>query len=162
MKYRWKKNMAAMMAVGHPEVKYVATALAADPIDLYNKVRKALEIGGPTFIHTLDPCPKGWGYDPKYSHEIGKLAVETGIWPLFEIENGKFRLTSTSARIASGELKRKPVREYIRRQTRFKHLTDKDIEYIQSKVDEMWEKWLIPGLIPLTKELPYPETTKTE
>ncbi|WP_243674761.1 hypothetical protein [Vulcanisaeta distributa] len=61
MKYRWKKNMAAMMAVGHPEVRYVATAIAADPIDLYNKVRKALEIGGPTFIHTLDPCPKGWG-----------------------------------------------------------------------------------------------------
>nr|WP_083805484.1 thiamine pyrophosphate-dependent enzyme [Vulcanisaeta moutnovskia] len=162
MKYRWKKNMAAMMAVGHPEVKYVATAMAADPIDLYNKVRKALEIGGPTFIHTLDPCPKGWGYDPKYSHEIGKLAVETGLWPLFEIENGKFRLTSTSARIASGEIKRKPVKEYIRRQTRFKHLTDEDIEYIQRKVDEMWEKWLIPGLLPLTKELPYPETTKAQ
>ncbi|MFP3216259.1 MAG: pyruvate synthase, partial [Vulcanisaeta sp.] len=61
----------------------------------------------------------------------------------------------------SGELKRKPVKEYIRRQSRFKHLTDEDIEYIQRKVDEMWEKWLIPGLIPLTKELPYPETTKS-
>lgn len=50
--------------------------------------------------------------------------METGIWPLFEIEDGKFRLTSTSARIASGEIKRKPVKEYIRRQSRFKHLTD--------------------------------------
>ena len=48
-----------------------------------NKIRKALELGGPTFVHTLDPCPKGWDYHPQYSQELGHLAVECGIWPLY-------------------------------------------------------------------------------
>src|SRR5207245_8873263 len=71
---RWKKNMAGMMAAGHPECRYVATVCASYAVEMMNKVRRALTIGGPTFIHSLDPCPKGWDYDPMLSHELGELA----------------------------------------------------------------------------------------
>src|SRR4029077_19046809 len=71
MHTRWKKNMPGMMAAGHPESRYIAAGCAAYAVDLMNKIRKALELGGPTFVHTLDPCPKGWDYHPQYSQELG-------------------------------------------------------------------------------------------
>ncbi|MBI3006999.1 MAG: pyruvate synthase [candidate division NC10 bacterium] len=151
MNRRWKKNMAAMLAAGHPTCRYVATVCASFAVDMMNKVRKSLSIGGPTFIHSLDPCPKGWDYDPMLSHELGELAVETGIWPLYEVEDGKLRFYSKSKAIVAGR-KRKPVREYLERQGRFAHFTEEDIEFFQKKTDEMWEKWLIPGVIPFTPE----------
>jgi len=150
---RWKKNVAGMLAAGHPECRYVATVCASYAVDMMNKVRKALSIGGPTFIHSLDPCPKGWDYDPMLSHELGELAVLTGIWPLYEVENGVLKLYGKTKAIAEGRQKRLPVREYLLRQGRFAHFTDEDIEYFQAKIDEMWEKWLIPGVIPFRKEL---------
>jgi len=70
---RGKKNTAGMLAAGHPECRYVATVDASYAVEMMNKVRKALTIGGPTFIHSLDPCPKGWDYDPMLSHELGEL-----------------------------------------------------------------------------------------
>jgi pyruvate ferredoxin oxidoreductase beta subunit len=150
---RWKKNVAGMLAAGHPECRYVATVCASYAVDMMNKVRKALSIGGPTFIHSLDPCPKGWDYDPMLSHELGELAVLTGIWPLYEVENGVLKLYGKTKAIAEGRQKRLPVREYLLRQGRFAHFTDEDIDYFQAKIDEMWEKWLIPGVIPFRKEL---------
>jgi pyruvate ferredoxin oxidoreductase beta subunit len=152
MHRRWKKNTAAMLAAGHPESKYVATICTSSPIEAMNKVRKALTIGGPTFIHSLDPCPKGWDYDPMYSHEIGELAIETGIWPLYEVEENTVKLYGKSRQIAKGLRKRKPVREYLERQGRFAHFIDEDFEYFQTKVDEMWEKWLVPGVIPFSND----------
>ena len=80
-----------------------------------------------------------------YSHELGELAVETGIWPLYEVEEHALKMYGKSRHIARGKVKRKPVREYLMRQGRFAHFVDEDIEYFQAKVDEMWEKWLIPG-----------------
>ncbi len=150
---RWKKNVAGMLAAGHPECRYVATVCASYAVDFMNRVRKALSIGGPTFIHSLDPCPKGWDYDPMLSHELGELAVETGVWPLYEVENGVLKLYGRTKAIAEKRAKRKPVREYLIRQGRFAHFTDDDIDYFQAKVDEMWERWLIPGVIPFRKEL---------
>ena len=150
MHTRWKKNTAAMLAAGHPECKYVATICTSSPIEAMNKVRRALTIGGPTFIHSLDPCPKGWDYDPMYSHELGELAIETGIWPLYEVEEGKVKLYGKSRQIAKGLRERKPVREYLERQGRFAHFIDEDFEFFQSKVDEMWDKWLVPGVIPFS------------
>ncbi len=89
MQKRWKKNVAGMLAVGHPTCKYVATACATfPPLDYMNKVRKALAMGGPTFIHTFDPCPKGWDYHPRYSHELGELGIKSGIFPLYEVIEG--------------------------------------------------------------------------
>lgn len=144
---RWKKNVAGMLAAGHPECRYVATVDASYPLEMMNRVRKALSIGGPTFIHSLDPCPKGWDYDPMQSHELGELAVETGIWPLFEVEDHVLKFYGKSKAIAQGR-PRKPVRDYLLRQGRFAHFADEDIAYFQQKVDEMWERWLLPGIAP--------------
>jgi pyruvate ferredoxin oxidoreductase beta subunit len=118
-----------------------------------NAVRKALSIGGPTFIHSLDPCPKGWDYDPMQSHELGELAVLTGVWPLYEVEKGVLRLIGKTRDIADGRLKRLPVRDYLNRQGRFAHFTEDDIAYFQSKIDDMWDHWLVPGVIPFRKQL---------
>jgi pyruvate ferredoxin oxidoreductase beta subunit len=125
--------------------------VSTNAVDTMNKVRRALSIGGPTFIHCLNPCPKGWDYDPKYSHEIGELAVETGVWPLYEIEDGKLKMYGKSQHIANGLLKRKPVSEYLLRQGRFAHLNDEDIALIQARTDAMWEKWAVPGVIAFAK-----------
>src|SRR5207244_2286003 len=108
---RWKKNMAGMMAAGHPECRYVATVCASYAVEMMNKVRRALTIGGPTFIHSLDPCPKGWDYDPMLSHELGELAIETGIFPLYEVEDGQVKYYGKTKALVEGR-ERKPVREY--------------------------------------------------
>ena len=110
----------------------------------------ALELGGPTFVHTLDPCPKGWDYHPQYSQELGHLAVECGIWPLYEVIDGVCNLTGPTRQIAEGRKKRKPVYEYLKRQGRFAHFLDEDVEHFQAQVDKMWTEWLIPGVIPFT------------
>ena len=152
MNTRWKKNMAGMLAAGHPGVRYVATVCASYALDMMNKVRKALSIGGPTFIHSLDPCPKGWDYDPMYSHELGELATECGIWPLYEIEDMKLKYYGKTKKLVEGRLKRKPVRDYLLRQGRFAHFIDEDFDYFQKKTDEMWEKWVLPGVFPVRPE----------
>jgi pyruvate ferredoxin oxidoreductase beta subunit len=153
MHHRWKKNMAGMMAAGHPTCRYVATVCMSFGLLAMNCIRKALAIGGPTFVHSLDPCPKGWDYDPFISHELGELAVATGIWPLYEVEDGVLRMLGKSKQIAQGRYKRQPVRDYLLRQGRFAHFIEEDIEYFQKKVDEMWEKWLLPGVIPFRTEI---------
>jgi len=144
---RWKKNVAGMLAAGHPECRFVSTVCASYALEMMNRVRKALSIGGPTFIHSLDPCPKGWDYDPMLSHDLGELAVETGVWPLFDVEEGILKFYGKSKAIAQGR-KRKPVQEYLLKQGRFAHFTDEDIGYFQKKIDEMWERWLLPGIAP--------------
>lgn len=149
---RLKKNMAGMMAAGHPECKYVATVCPSLAVDMMNKINKALTIGGPTFIHCLTPCPKGWGFDPSLSHQIGLLAIETGVWPLYEIENGKVQFYGRSKSIAQGG-GRNPVREYLQKQDRFAHLTEEDLDHFQSSIDEMWQKWMVPGVIPLRQRI---------
>ena len=153
MHHRWKKNMAGMIAAGHPTCRYVATVCMSYGLHAMNTIRKALTIGGPTFIHSLDPCPKGWDYDPYLSHELGELAVNTGVWPLYEVEDQKLRLTGRSKLLAEKRIKRLPVRDYLLKQGRFAHFKHDDIEFFQSKIDEMWDKWLIPGVIPFQKDV---------
>ncbi|MGH2372202.1 MAG: thiamine pyrophosphate-dependent enzyme, partial [bacterium] len=126
---------------------------ASYAVDMMNRVRKALTIGGSTFIHSLDPCPKGWDYDPIQSHELGEIAVEAGIWPLFEVENHTLKMYGKSKPMAEGRFKRRPVRDYLNRQGRFAHFTDDDIDYFQSKIDDMWTRWLIPGVLPFASEV---------
>ncbi|MBI2183531.1 MAG: pyruvate synthase [Thaumarchaeota archaeon] len=148
MQKRWKKNVAAMLAVGHPTVKYVATACATfPPLDFMNKVTKALETGGPTFIHSLDPCPKGWDYHPRYSHEVGELAIKSGIFPLYEIANGVVTYNYDARK------NRIPVKEYLLNQGRFAHFTNAETDFVQSMVDEMWEEWELPGILPVKSSL---------
>jgi pyruvate ferredoxin oxidoreductase beta subunit len=153
MHHRWKKNMAGMIAAGHPECKYVATVCMSYGLHGMNAMREALSIGGPTFIHSLDPCPKGWDFDPMISHELGELAVNTGVWPLYEVKEGVFKMTGRSALIANKKIRRLPVRDYLMKQGRFAHFTKDDIDYFQDKIDQMWEKWLVPGVIPFRKDI---------
>ena len=153
MYHCWKKNMAGLMIAGHPTVKYVATMSTSFALQGMNNIRKALTIGGPTFIHCLNPCPKGWDFDPIMSYELGELSVSTGIWPLYEVEEGKLKMFGKSKMIADGKLARLPVKDYLLKQGRFAHFTSDDVDYFQSKIDDMWTKWLVPGIIPIRKEI---------
>jgi pyruvate ferredoxin oxidoreductase beta subunit len=133
-----KKNLAMIMAAHN--IPYVATATSSYPKDLYEKVKKAKEIEGTKYIHILAPCPPGWRFDTEATVEIGKLAVDTGMWALYEIENGNFKLNSPSKRLLDPS-KRKPVKEYIRLQGRFKDVKDEELQELQREVDEQWEKY---------------------
>jgi pyruvate ferredoxin oxidoreductase beta subunit len=133
-----KKDMAFIMAAHR--IPYVATACPSYPIDFIKKIRKAKEIRGTKFIHTLAPCPTGWRYDTSKTVEMGRLAVQTGMWTLFEIEYGKFKLNPPSDKLID-KAKRKPVKEYLTLQDRFRKLTEADIEQVQRWVDEDWERY---------------------
>lgn len=136
-KREFKKPMPFIIA--DHKVPYVATASIAYPFDYQAKVRKAKQIHGFRYIHLLSPCPPGWRFDSSLTIEIAKIAVDTGIWPLFEIENGEFRLTGVS-KIHIKKENRKPVIEYLKLQGRFKHLSEEQVKEIQDLVDEMWEE----------------------
>ena len=114
-------------------VPYVATACVAFPDDYTEKLRKAAHISGPKFIDLLCPCPTGWGFNPKDGVEIGKLAVQTGAWPLYEIEHGKLKITQKPSKL-------RPVKDYFSKQKRFKHLSEKQIDMIQEVVEKRWEE----------------------
>ncbi|RLG86650.1 MAG: pyruvate synthase subunit beta [Thermoprotei archaeon] len=129
--WRPKKPIADIVAAHR--IPYVATASPSHVIDMMNKFRKGLDIEGPTFIHVLQPCTTGWRFDPRYGITIARLAVLTGMWILWEMEHGEFRVTVPVP-------KRKPVREYLKLQGRFRHLSEEQIEEIQRMVDEEVER----------------------
>ncbi len=133
-----KKDMPFIMAAHR--IPYIATTCPSYPIDFVRKLKKAQEIKGTRFIHILGPCPTGWRYDTSKTVEIGKLAVQTGMWALFEIENGRFKLNPPSTKLID-RAKRKPVKKYLTLQDRFRKLTEGDIEKIQKWVDEDWERY---------------------
>ncbi len=136
-KVGYKKNMAKIMeAHGIP---YVATAISSYPLDLYDKFKNAQNIYGPKYIHILAPCPPGWGYNPKDSIEIGRLAVQTGFWPLYEVINGKFVLSKDSKRFLD-PTKRKPIEEYLKVQKRFRTISDSQIEDYKQYINALWEE----------------------
>ncbi|TXT60471.1 MAG: Pyruvate synthase subunit PorB [Promethearchaeota archaeon] len=132
-----KKNMPKILeAHGIP---YVATANGAYPLDLYEKFKKARDIKGPKYIHILSPCPPGWGYEPKDTIKIGKLANESGFWPLYEIENGKLKLSKDSKRFLDPS-KRKPIEEYLKAQKRFKGLSDDTVKEYKQYINNLWKE----------------------
>jgi pyruvate ferredoxin oxidoreductase beta subunit len=127
----WKKNMP-LIAAAH-NIPYVATACPSYPFDLMDKVKKAADTDGPAYVHIFSVCPTGWRTSPEMGIEIGKLAVQTGVFPLYEVENGKYKL---SMKVAN----RKPVQDYLKPQGRFRHLSEDDIKLIQERTDEEYEK----------------------
>ena len=127
----WKKNMPAIVAAHH--IPYVATACPSYPIDLVQKVKKAAELKGPAYVHILSVCPTGWRSAPDLSIKLGRLAVETGVFPLYEVEQGKYRLTIDFPKL-------RPLKEYIKLQGRFRHLTDSMIEEIEKRVHQEYEQ----------------------
>ena len=113
----------------------MATANPAYPLDMVNKFKKGLDAleEGPSFVHVIMPCTTGWRFDPRLGITIARLATETGVWVLYEIDHGQYRVTVPVK-------KRKPVKEYLKLQGRFKHLTEEEIEAIQRMVDEEVER----------------------
>lgn len=129
-----RKKPIANIVAAH-DIAYTATATIAYPADLKKKVRKALDSKGPSFIHILSPCPTGWRYPSELTVEISRLAVETGIFVLWEQEGGNLKNRKVTCPPPE---KRRPVEEYFKLQRRFRHLLkmpDKIAE-IQKEVDE--------------------------
>jgi pyruvate/2-oxoacid:ferredoxin oxidoreductase beta subunit len=128
---RRKKNIMEIMAAHYNP--YSATATIGFPRDLQQKILKAKEIRGTKFIHMLVPCPTGWKTATDLSPELSILAVETNVFPLYEVEDGR-RYT------INHEPRHLPVREYLQKQGRYRHLKEEQIRQIQADVDEEWEK----------------------
>jgi pyruvate ferredoxin oxidoreductase beta subunit len=132
-KPEYKKDITAIVAAHG--IPYVAQASPSHWMDLMTKVKKALKVEGPTFINVAAPCPRGWRSEPEESIQLSRLAVETCYWPLYEIENGVWKINLKP--------KKKPIEEYLRLQKRFAHLlkpANKPIvEDLQRMVDERWE-----------------------
>ena len=127
---RPKKNLPAI-AAAHG-IPYVATASIAYPKDVIRKVKKAISMGGPKYLQIHAPCCTGWGFDGSKTIEIGRLAVETAMFPIYEITDGKVSSVK--------KIKRKPVEEYLKVQRRFRHLFkseggDEEIKKIQGIAD---------------------------
>ena len=125
-----KKNIVEVL-VAH-RIPYVATASIAFPEDLLRKAQKAKNMKGSRFLHIYASCPTGWRIPSEMSVKIARMAVQTNIFPLYEVEEG-LRYT------INYRPKEYLVREYFRLQGRFKHLTEKDLDQIQQMVNEDWE-----------------------
>ena len=126
------------MAAHH--IPYVAQSAAIGNMkDLYEKAEKALYKKGPAFLNVLAPCPRGWRYNTPDLMEINKLAVDTCLWPLYEVEDGVYRITYNPKN-------KLPIEEFLKPQGRFKHLfKDKNrhlIDELQQEVDSRWERLL--------------------
>jgi pyruvate ferredoxin oxidoreductase beta subunit len=126
-----KKDMAKI-AIAH-NIPYVATACPSFPFDLMEKVKKAAAIQGPAYLHVLSVCPTGWRIPSEEAIKYGRLAVDTCVFPLYEYEEERYRLTYRPSPI-------RPVEEYIKGQGRFRHLTPEDIEKIQARTTAEYEK----------------------
>ncbi len=143
-KGEFPKDMGAIVRAHR--IPYVATACISYPEDLYNKVRKAKEIRGSKYIEVLTPCPPGWRFPMDRTVEMGRLAVETGVWPLYEYENEEMTFNGISRAIFEGKYKRKPVEDWLKLQGRFSHLfkpkrDEERIKRFEKFVDDMWERF---------------------
>ncbi|MBR4223533.1 MAG: pyruvate synthase subunit beta [Oscillospiraceae bacterium] len=128
---RPKKNMFEIVAAH--DIPYAATATVGYINDFIDKVEKASKIRGTKFIHVIAPCPTGWGIPVSDTIEVAREMADCGLWYLAEYENGKFTLDRDPGEFKSAEA-------HLRRQGRFKHLTDEDIDLIIKSRDEKWEK----------------------
>jgi pyruvate/2-oxoacid:ferredoxin oxidoreductase beta subunit len=132
-----RKDMVLIMAAHR--ISYIATASLAYLPDLERKVRKAAEVTragkGLAFIHVQQPCATGWYFPPEKTVEVGRLAVQTGAWPLIEVENGFLKVN-----VKPRELK--PIGEYLKLQRRFLHLSEEQLETLEREVSRDWQGWL--------------------
>ncbi|MFX0070040.1 MAG: thiamine pyrophosphate-dependent enzyme [Candidatus Hermodarchaeota archaeon] len=136
-KERYKKNLPAIMRAH--DIPYVATCSISEPLDLYEKFKKAKSIEGCKYIHILAPCAPGWGFPSEDAIEIARLAVKTGFWILFEAENGVLKLSKKSKPLLDPS-KRIPLIEYVSRQKRFSHISESDLIELQEEIERQWKK----------------------
>ena len=132
------KDVPAIIAAHSPA--YVATCSAGYPLDFYDKIEKALSLEGLKYIHIHTPCPSGWGIEERLTIAMGKLAVDTGLFVLYEIEDGEMKLSQPSAKLLKKK-KNPPVSDYLKPQRRFNALGDEAIEELQQEVDAKWEAY---------------------
>ena len=125
----FKKNMFEIVAAHG--ITYAATASVGYLPDFLNKVEKASKIQGTKYIHVIAPCPTGWGIKTEDCIEVAKEVVDCGLWYLAEFENGEFKLNKRPKEFTS-------IDSYIKRQGRFKHMTDEDIENVVKARDQKW------------------------
>jgi pyruvate ferredoxin oxidoreductase beta subunit len=133
-----KKDLPLIMM--EHKIPYVATANASYAQDFVQKLRKAITHKGFRYIHLLTPCPPGWRIPADETVHIGKLAVETGAWALYEIEDGIFRLTGPSISLLDQE-RRKPVEDYLKMQERYKQMTEDDIKLYKQWITDSWKRY---------------------
>ncbi len=137
-KTEFRKDLTQIVAAHN--IPYVAQASPGYYNDLMKKVQKALSANGPSFINILSPCPRGWRYPADQTIKIAKLAVLTGFWPLYEIENGKYRITYKPR-------KKRPLKDWLKSQGRFKHLLREEnkgvLEKLQREVDRKEKELMV-------------------
>jgi pyruvate ferredoxin oxidoreductase beta subunit len=131
-----RKDLTEIM-VAH-EIPYVAQSNSGRWRDLTNKAEKAYQADGPAFLNCLSVCPLGWGSEPGKAVEICEAAADTCAWPLYEVVEGKYKITYTPK-------EKKPIEEYLKYHRRFAHLTKSEagkavIAQMQADVDARWEK----------------------
>lgn len=134
----YRKDLTAIVAAHN--IPYVAQTTPAHWDDLITKVKKALAIDGPTFINILSPCHRGWRIEMKDSMKLARIAADTCYWPLYEVENGEWKLNYIPD-------KQKPITEWLKPQGRFKHLFQKPeyqpvIDKIQNGINKEWTSLL--------------------
>lgn len=132
-----KKDIDAIIAAHKPQ--YQATACSSFPKDLVKKVEKALTFRGPTFIHILSPCPPGWRYSTEKTVEIGKLAVNTGMWVLFEREHGKLSISAPSKIALKKPI---PLEDYLSLQGRFKGIDEQTFDLLKQEISENRQRFV--------------------
>lgn len=128
-----KKNMTEILAAHR--IPYAATVSVAYPQDMIRKMNKARSANGTSFIHLLAPCPTGWRFSPRLTVKISRLAVQSKVFPLYEVEHGlQYRVQRPTEEV--------PVRDYLTLQGRFSHLNGSKIEIVQKNADQEWERLL--------------------
>ena len=125
----FKKNLAEIVTAH--DIPYYATLSIGHPLDFIRKVGKVKNIKGFRFLHMFTPCIPGWKMDPAKTVEVTKLAVESGMWTLFEVENGEKKITYKPPRM-------KRVRDYLMMQGRFRHMSEEDVKKLQMWVCDKW------------------------
>ncbi|MDR2707313.1 MAG: pyruvate ferredoxin oxidoreductase [Nitrososphaerota archaeon] len=140
-----KKKPLTDIVLAH-DIEYVATATPYYWKDLMIKVRKGLEIKGPAFLHIFAPCPRGWRTEPAKTMEYSKLSVDTCIFPLWEVVNGKRALSTPSKIFQLSPQKAKPITDYFEGQGRFRHLFKPEnkqlLDQLQEATNKQWQKLL--------------------
>ena len=126
-----KKRMFEIVAAHG--IPYAATASLGYPEDYLAKVEKAMNTDGTSYIHVMAPCPTGWGTASDVTVDIGKEAVDCGLWYLAEFENGKFTVNRDPKEFSS-------VEEYLKKQSRFTNLDDHDLARIIAERDATWQR----------------------
>src|SRR6056297_650465 len=126
-----KKDMFEIVAAHG--IEYAATASIGYPEDYLKKVSRAAQCSTTSYIHVLSPCSTGWGFPVEHTVELGKDAVDCGLWYLAEYENEEFTLNRKPKEF-------KPIEDYLKKQARFKHLKEKEIDFIKYSRDRKWEK----------------------